>query len=276
MPIIIVSVVLLYFSVTMFSPQVSCTSLRVSQYSLYLLFAYPFSPVSTYPSDPQARVGLMKCMEVLKTMEIVWPSAGRALELLRGSKVNTDAPSLPSRLSQLPDRQKRPADSFNSDDVSEERGHLPNPRTSYVPARSNPYPPSNYPAQANYLDSLDLNQAASSPSALPFYSSHERWPSNNYNAAPFPGPLSTSALPQLYSTGLVDDQTSDMRYRGQQTVADQTSGAGRYPQFWNDLTTFPQLGSTYGAVSSQSDQGAMTHPPPLYIPDQYNLYSEYP
>jgi hypothetical protein len=252
-------------------------SLRVSQYSLYLLFAYPSPAVSTYPSDPQARVNLMKCMEVLKTMEIVWPSAGRALELLRGSKVNTEAPSLPSRPSQLPDRQKRPADSFGSDDVSEERGHLPNPRTSYVPARSNPYPPSNYPApQDGYLDGLDLNQAASSTSALPFYSSHERWPSSNYNAAPFPGPLSTSVLPQLYSTGLVDDQTSDMRYRAQQTVTDQTSGTGRYPQYWNDLTTFPQLGSTYGAVSSQSDQGAMTHPPPLYIPDQYNLYSEYP
>jgi hypothetical protein len=214
-------------------------------------------------------------MEILETMEVVWPSAGRALELLRGSKVNTEEP-LPSRPSLLPDRQKRPADSFDSDDASEQRGHLPNPRTSYVAARSNPYPSSNYSAmQDGYLDDLGLNHSTSSTGSLPFYS-HERWPSNNYNAASFPGPLSTSVLPQLYSTGLVDDQSSDMRYRGQQPVADQTSGQGRYPQYWNDLTTFPQLGSTYETVPSQSDQGgAMTQPPPLYIPDQYNLYSEY-
>jgi hypothetical protein len=40
------------------------------------------------------------------------------------------------------------------------------------------------------------------------------------------------------------------------------------------LTTFPQLGSAYGSVATQSDQGAMSQPSSLYIPDQYNLYSE--
>jgi hypothetical protein len=230
--------------------------------------------LSTYPSDPQARIGLAKCKDALQSMEVVWPSAGRALELLRGSKVNTEEP-LPSRSSQLPDRQKRPADrTFDNDDALEQRGHLPNLRTTYVPARSTPYSPSNYPAiQDSYLDGLDLNQAASSTSSLPFYPSHERWPSNSYNTTPFPGSLSTSVLPQLYSTGLVDDQASNLRYRGQQTVDEQASGPGRYPQYWNDLTAFPQLGSAYGTVSAQSDQGPMTQSPSLYVPDQYNLYN---
>lgn len=213
-------------------------------------------------------------MDALQSMEVVWPSAGRARELLRGSKVNTEEP-LPSRSSQLPDRQKRPADrSFDNDDALEQRGHLPNLRTTYVPVRSTPYSPSDYPAiQDGYLDGLDLNQATSTTSGVPFYPSHERWPSNSYNTAPFPGSLSTSVLPQLYSTGLVDDQASNLRYRGQQNVEEQASGPGRYPQYWNDLTTFPQLGSAYGTVSAQSDQ-SMTQPPSLYVPDQYSLYSK--
>lgn len=211
-------------------------------------------------------------MDALKDMAVVWPSASRALDVLRGSKVNTEK-LLPSRPSQHPDRPKRPADrSFDNEDVSEQRGHLPNSHATYLPARSNPYPPSNYPViQDGYLDGLDLNQATSPTNGLPFYSSHERWPSNNYNTTPFPGPLSTSVLPQLYSSGLVDDQVP---YRSQQPVADQINGSSRYPQYWNDLTTFPQLGSAYGTVSTQSDHGGGMGQPPLYIPEQYNLYSE--
>jgi hypothetical protein len=250
------------------------TTRRSATFAILPVINY-FLLVSTYPSDPQACVGLAKCMDALKYMEVVWPSAGRALELLRGSKVNTKQ-LLPTRPSQLPERQKRPADSsFDNEDALEQRGHLPSPRANYVPARSNPYPPSNYPAvQDNYLDGLDLNQATSSTSNVPFYSSHERWPSTSYAAAQFPGPLSTSVLPQLYSTGLVDDQSSALRYRSQQRVNEQASSPGRYPQYWNDLATFPQLGSTYGTVSAQPESGPMTQPVSLYLPDQYNLYSE--
>jgi len=230
--------------------------------------------VSTYPSDPQARIGLTKCMDALRYMEVVWPSAGRALELLLGSKVPSEEP-LPPRPSQLPDRQKRPADhSFDDNDALEQRDPLPTLRTSYVPARSNSYPSSHYPpVQDAYLDGLDLNQSTSSASNLPFYPSHQRWPSNGYTAAPFPGPLSTSVLPQLYSTGLVDEHVSDPRYRGQQTVNEQPNGPGRYPQYWNDLATFPQLGSAYGTVTTDADQGPMAQPASLYLSDQYNIYN---
>jgi hypothetical protein len=43
--------------------------------------------VTKYPSDPQAAAGLRKCMNILADMDVVWPSAGRQLELLRGSKL---------------------------------------------------------------------------------------------------------------------------------------------------------------------------------------------
>lgn len=232
--------------------------------------------LSTYPSDPQARVGLAKCMDALKSMEIVWPSAGRALELLRGSKVNTEEP-LHTQPPQLPDRPKRSADpSFDDDDALEQRDHLLNLHNSYAPARSNPYPSSNYPPiQDGYLDDLDVNQTTSSTNSLSFYSSHERWPSNNYTTAPFPGSLSTSVLPQLYSTGLEDDRASNLRYRAQQVVNEQTGGQGRYPQYWNDLTTFPQLGSAYDTVSTQQDQGPVAQPASLYLPDQYTIYNNH-
>ena len=38
------------------------------------------------PYDPQARVGLTKCMQALKKMGVAWPSAERAWELLNGAK----------------------------------------------------------------------------------------------------------------------------------------------------------------------------------------------
>jgi hypothetical protein len=227
--------------------------------------------LSKYPSDPQARVGLRKCMEALKNMEVVWPSAGRALELLRGSKVYLEEP-MSSQPSGLPDRHKRGADqSFETDDASE-RDHPDSQRHDYMAARPNTHRSSSYPdLQEGFLDAFDLNTATSSTSSLPYYSSHERWPSNGYSTASFPGPL--LAMPQLYNTGVVDDQAAGIRYRGQQVADDQASGSARYPQYWNDLSPFSQLGPTYGAAPMQADQGAV--PQPLYMSGQYNLYNDH-
>lgn len=58
-----------------------------------------------HPTDPQARIGLSKCMESLRTMQVVWPCAARALELLRGSKFNLQEPAIESS-----PRDKRSAD----------------------------------------------------------------------------------------------------------------------------------------------------------------------
>lgn len=223
--------------------------------------------VSTYPSDPQARVGLTKCMDALRSMQTVWPSAGRALELLRGSKVNADEPLQPE-LSNFPDRQKRAADpSFDTDNMLE-RSTLPAQRGSYI-TRPNPYRSSSYSdLQDGYLNGFNLNTATSSTSSLPYYPSNDRWPSSHgYNSAPFPGALSTSVLPQLYSTGLEDPS----RYRNQQNPDSQAgNSSSRFPQYWNDLSTFPQLSSAFGGIPDNN----ATDPPSAYMPDQYNIYSK--
>jgi len=266
-------------SLSGFSFAVSCYSdnyclSRSAVFLCYYVFTASVMHVislSKYPSDPQARVGLTKCMEALKNMEVVWPSAGRALELLRGSKVNLEEPML-SQPYNFPDRQKRAADqSFESDSVVG-RGHPDNQHLNCMSARSNAYRSSSYPdLEEGFLDAFDLNTATSSTSSLPYYSSHERWPSNSYTAASFPGPL--LAMPQLYNTGLVDDQAAGIRYRSQQVADDQASGSARYPQYWNDLSPFSQLSSTYGAASMQTDQGAV--PQSLYMSGQYNLYNDH-
>jgi hypothetical protein len=52
--------------------------------------------VSTNPEDIQAAACLQECMDVLNSMRYIWPSAGRAWDLLHGCraaiKTNTDIP----------------------------------------------------------------------------------------------------------------------------------------------------------------------------------------
>jgi hypothetical protein len=225
--------------------------------------------LSKYPSDPQARLGLTKCMDALENMKTVWPSAGRALELLRGSRVNLGEPII-SQPCNIPDRPKRAADQSFETDSALERSHPHTQRPSYMHARPNTYRSSSYPdLQDGLMDVFNLNTATPSGGSLPYYSSHERWPSNSYTAASFPGPL--LAMPELYSSGLVDDQASGIRYRSQ-VADDQASNPARYSQYWSDLSSFPQLSPTYGATSMQADPGVMPQPP--YMSGQYNLYTD--
>ncbi|EKM84077.1 hypothetical protein AGABI1DRAFT_117526 [Agaricus bisporus var. burnettii JB137-S8] len=60
----------------------------------------------------EATLGLQQCMSALKDMEILWPSASRAWELLNGVKLSDGvcAVPLPQVHGQQTERQKRPAD----------------------------------------------------------------------------------------------------------------------------------------------------------------------
>ncbi|KAG5652448.1 hypothetical protein H0H81_004992 [Sphagnurus paluster] len=62
---------------------------------------------SDSPSNLQASLGFQQCMAALKDMEIVWPSASRAWELLNGVKMEADNMIPQVHIS---DRQKRPAE----------------------------------------------------------------------------------------------------------------------------------------------------------------------
>jgi hypothetical protein len=250
--------------------------------------------VSTYPADPQARMGLARCMDALKRMEIVWPSAGRALELLAGSKFNLQEAEL-AKLSNHPDRRKRSAErDLDTEDIEAyDRGRLPNANADYLTLRSQDYDPSKYgnTQQEVFSDGVDMQSGIPYSNNVSYTSSYERWPLEGSVQHPFSGTLSTSVLPQLYSTGLVDEHaTPGVRVYSNTYDRGGNGGGGgggyekarRYPQYWNDHTTFSQLGTAIGnpvpvqfdqQVQSQSIQ-PQANPSGLYLPEHYDMYSQ--
>ncbi|KAF8078976.1 fungal-specific transcription factor domain-containing protein [Lyophyllum atratum] len=83
------------------------------------------------PSNVQASFGFQQCMAALKDMEMVWPSASRAWQLLNGVKMGSD--SIPPQI-HFPDRNKRPAEAAfgqekSSDYLQREAFKGPSPET---------------------------------------------------------------------------------------------------------------------------------------------------
>ncbi|KAG1743751.1 fungal-specific transcription factor domain-containing protein [Suillus paluster] len=259
--------------------------------------------VSIYPNDPQSRIGLFKCMDALQDMEIVWPSAARAHELLRGSNVMANPlNSSQARLSFTSQaRQKRTAEHSVDSEDAYERSQL------QVLAPSNsPHAPASGQGYANTWRSTqfsgtshDVGHAqqtaaghhgdfAGTPMPTSQSSSYYPWSSDGSSYLPFPGTLSTSVLPQMYSTGLINERrvgnSSSTSHQGQSRLAVHGSGSGsyehagtgRYPEFWNDYTSFPQMGMTYSQPQSQPQP----HPPQqqdsMFMSGQYSggIYSE--
>lgn len=225
-------------------------------------------------------------MDALHKMEIVWPSAGRALELLRGAKVNLEEAEL-IKLANHPDRHKRSAEDILDD--SFERNHLSNnANPDYLSLRTHSYgAPNNYHAVYSDTGSMQQQQQqppsaspSSNPNAPYFANGYERWPSDNANNLSYPATLSTSVLPQLYSTGIVDERAPHVSSHNRlQSTTDQHGHPHRYPQYWNDYSTFPQLGTAYGALNDQipmPQQHPSSSQPQIYLPEQYNIYSTPP
>lgn len=219
---------------------------------------------------------------------MVWPSAGRALELLRGAR---DYPAADDRIDALmmqPAPQarhhKRPAEnqSIEGSD-STIRGNIVNPM-AYWPIRQQHSPPGTEydPGRAEYPPSSAVPNAMN-PSFNFYPSSNSRWyPTQQQSspAQPYGGGLSTSVLPQLYSTGLGAERpaSSHHHYHDPAGVANQPPEhhSQRYPQYWNDVSTFPQLGSAYAMPgNAMHPQASPTQDDPqIYLSDQFNLYSE--
>lgn len=214
---------------------------------------------SVYPGDPQARLRLSKCMEVLKAMAVLWPSAGRAHELLRGAEVNSGHQIRPTEPPKPVDRYKRPAEGSLDDSSNRSTGmqtYAVRP-SNYT---SNLSPPQAYPvngtAEAQYTQSSS------------YYASYERpWASehSNHNVS-YPGPLSTSALPQVYSTGLSDARPSLSR-----NVSHGVEPHSRYPQYWNDYSTYSPI--NHGVEYPQTGAEPQNPLSNLFMPEQYNVYN---
>ncbi|KAJ7443938.1 fungal-specific transcription factor domain-containing protein [Mycena galericulata] len=221
--------------------------------------------LSVYPTDPQARMGLTKCMDALREMEIVWPSAARALELLRGAEatlaeanVVSSSSSSNALATDTIRTRKRSATQPLDDSFAPPPG-----AENFIPLRQ--FAPV-YQVNGHYGNE-PRNPAYYPPPASPY----ERWPAEGAGSAmgagalAFQGTLSTAVMGPAYSTGLVDE-----RHR----VAPHEGGP-RYPQqqYWNDYAAFPQLG--YNPLHDPS--GLAVHPtePPMYpLHEQYNMYTQ--
>lgn len=268
--------------------------------------------VSVYPNDPQARVGLTKCMDALQDMEAVWPSAARAHELLRGSDP-LNRPGLGHGgfgqgqvvarhgHGQGQERTKRAAECAVDVEDAYERSqmHVPS-SSSYVQTwRSTQFsmaPEAGVGAGGEFGTGPGVPGAvASSSSGASSSSPYYPWPAGPPGTAsasdggayvPFPGTLSTSVLPQMYSTGLMDERRvghghghghgmgqGQGRLNGQSASGASHGGGydstgGRYPQYWNDYTSFPQMEMAYGqgAVQGGGGQGQEG----MYLGEQYH------
>ncbi|KAI0943292.1 hypothetical protein AcW1_002495 [Taiwanofungus camphoratus] len=249
---------------------------RSSAFVCYYIFTAAIMHVATlmtYPADPQARIGLNKCMDVLKRMRNIWPSAWRALELLHGAKVNTQHnQELDILKSRAPDRPKRSAEHPLDQDDTNDAARLMTSEQIYRQQHSFAgVSESPTPAHAGFsLGNLHLPSGDTST----YLHSYDRWSSD----APIPnfgGSLSTSVLPQQYSTGLVDERMPS----GMSRHPDRHSQ--RYPQYWSDYSALGQMDTTYGvpvigdmvtqhAGASQGDHSSM------YVQDQYSMFGNLP
>ncbi|KAF8178184.1 fungal-specific transcription factor domain-containing protein [Mycena galopus ATCC 62051] len=209
--------------------------------------------LSAHPTDPQARMGLPKCMEMLKEMEMIWPAAGRQLELLRGAQAtladaedvnsitNGDSGALVSR------PHKRPATQTLDDSF------VPPPpggsADNFLAMRQ--YAPV-YPPNGHY----GIEARSSTPAYYPPGSSpYERWPPEDGGALAFQSALSTAVMGPAYSTGLVDERNRAPPLPQQQ-------------QYWNEYAAFPPLESGYGQLHDPALHGE----PQIYPLHDFELY----
>lgn len=245
---------------------------RAPVYLCYYVFTAAIMHVATlmiYPDDTTARVGLNKTMDVLKRMSVVWGSAWRALELLQGSKVNLHNAQDPEILrARVPDRPKRSAEQ-PLDQEEDDSTRLMTSEQMYRQQQAFAGVGTPSPVHPNFsISSLQIPPAESST-----YHSYDRWSSDN-TLPTYAGSLSTSVLPQQYSTGLVDERISSGMTRHPERQGQ------RYPQYWNDYSALGQMDASYGvpvisdmvaqhAGNSQSDQSAM------YVQD-YTMFGNLP
>ncbi|KAF8153056.1 fungal-specific transcription factor domain-containing protein [Crassisporium funariophilum] len=281
---------------------------RCSPFLCYYVFTASIMHVTNltvHPNDPQSRLGFTKCMHALRAMEIVWPSAGRALELFRGAKVDPsgDASDLVPLINPSSDRQKRSAeqpldDSFISTHhpLAHQFEYMPSIRQS---SQHHTQPPQQHQHQhhAGYSPQEHVNNgytsdggymsagppSSSAPSSLaastlvnPSYP----WQGGDMNTNNFNAPLSTAVLPQLYSTGIVDESVhaSHSRVHPHPDHSVQPHQSRRYPQYWNDYSSFPQMGSSAYDIHEpvQVPPQQSTHSSHMYIPEHYSIYNTQP
>ena len=236
-------------------------------------------------------------MEALEDMEIVWPSAARALELLRECNPLSRPSGHPRpQLLRKLTSQKRSAEHLAQ---SNRNSYERSPSAHVLSRGENPIVPSQAPyAQAwrsgQYgTSSPEANAAHEFPQAGTLSSGQNSsffpWtgdgPSTPY--VPYGGTLSTSVLPQTYSTGLIDGRRDTQSvgpssHHGQsrgpgqgEQGYEQVGGATRYPQYWNDYSSFGQMGMVYGTPQEGRHPTQAPAQVEMYLNEPYgSIYGE--
>jgi len=243
---------------------------RAPVFLSYYVFTASIMHVTTlnaYPGDPQARKGLTTCMDVLQRMSVAWPSAGRAWELLHGCKANTRSSVDSLSTTDVVRTQKRTADHFLDDDVALYQVEL-HPTTQAE--RS----------EAVHSQSQQQQESTLSESQN-FYSMYDRWPGED-SLNGFAAGLSTSVLPQQYSTGFFDrgvvqdsniGATAAVGVSSQQDLPVRRRG---YPRYWNDFSGLSQLGPPFSNSIEHVQQHQQPHSQMYPVSGQYSLYGNLP
>ena len=185
--------------------------------------------VTVHPDDPQAKVGLHKCLNTLNAMKIVWPSAARAHDLFGGAKGDGVSNKPEFSISNNPsmERNKRSAEQALGDNSFTDSGRpvIDSRQFDYIPSM---HQSDQHHQQRPSYDSGNTNMFTTNPSANSAYlaaatssspstmvagtTGHHTMNANNsyswqgpdnLNYHHFNTPLSTAVLPHVFSTGLV-------------------------------------------------------------------------
>ena len=224
-------------------------------------------------------------MHTLRAMQIIWPSAGRALELFRGAK---DDPSggasdlVPLTKPSSVMRHKRSAEQLLDDSFVSHRSTSNRFDDMHPVSRTNTQDQqqqqqqqqSNFPSglegytRDNYLSAISTSVSLPSLTGTNMVPSSYAWQGGGMNTNNLNTQLSAALLPQMYSTGLVDENIRIHSDLNQST----NPSSRRYPPYY-DYSTFSPLGSAYDIrepiqVSQPQPQASQ-----MYIPESYSIYS---
>jgi hypothetical protein len=226
----------------------------------------PVPLVNAYPGDPQARKGLTTCMDVLQRMSVPWPSAGRAWELLYGCKANLLSSVDSLSMTDIVRTQKRTADHFLDEEATVYRVEL-QPAAQEEQSEA---------AHSHSQQQEDPSLVASQT----FYPLYDRWPGED-SLNGFTASVSTSVLPQQYSTGFFDRvvvQHSNINPPASVDAGSQQDLSVRrrsYPRYWSDFSALSQLGSPFSnSVEQVTQQHQQTHSQMYPISGQYSPYGK--
>jgi len=233
--------------------------------------------VSIHPNDAQARLGIAKCMEVLYDMEVLWPSASRQLELLRGAKSNAGQDTIAMPPSSRDDQRKRTAaQAFTARSLHDVAPMYPRDPAGQSASQHFYHPPSSFGMNR------PLSMSQTQPQPI-YYPSVDRWqqmdPGTSLPAMPFLGSnLTTSAvLPQMYSTGMEDDdRAAIMSHRISRSAShpqlnNPYTSAGRYQTYWNEHEFPPFDNVDFGLENPPTSPGPSSQSQSQYYGNRYPM-----